>query len=65
MKEEANNGTIKGFKNYVDLHKIDEKEEKVSKMKSWRAGCRRFVKTAPKIVHRTISGWFKTKPNRE
>ena len=65
MKEEANNGTIKGFKNFIDLCKINEKEEKVFKMKSWRIGCRRFVKNAPKIVHRTISGWLKRDRNKE
>ena len=61
MKEEANKGTIKGIKNYVDVHKIEEKEEKVSTMKEWRAGFRSFVKNAPKIVHNKMSGLFKTK----
>ena len=64
MKEEANNGIIKGLRNYVDAHKIDEKEEKISTMKAWRTGFRSFIKNAPKIVHKSISGWFKKKPKQ-
>ena len=44
MKEEATKGIIKGLRNYVDVYKIEEKEEKVSTMKSWRAGFRRHIK---------------------
>ena len=56
MKEEATKGTIKGLKNYADSCEIDEKEEKVSTMKSWRSGFRSFVRNAPKTVHSKISG---------
>ena len=59
MKEEATQGTIKGLKNYADAHEIDEKDEKVSTMKSWRSSFRSFVRNSTKIVHSTISGWFK------